>query len=100
MKLTDATTVWLSYDNFMDMPDKKTTMQFDDGEMETFYRNDQDEVSPTINFKGKSVKLDGFIINNAMDGKGNKTLWVMGASGNPLILKMDLGWTIELKEIR
>ncbi len=100
MKLTDACTVWMSSDNFMEMPDKKTTMQIDNGAMETFYRNDNDEVNPVINFKGKSVKLDGFILNNATDGKGDKTLWVMGASGNPLILKMDLGWTIELKEIK
>ena len=100
LKLTDAATVWLCYDNFMDLPAKKTQMTFDNGEEETFYRQDNDEVNPVIIFKGKEMKLDAFIINNGADGKGNKTLWVLNGSGNPLILKMDLGWTIELKEVR
>lgn len=46
------------------------------------------------------MKIEGFIINNAADGTGNKTWWINGISSNSLILKMDMGWTIELKEIR
>jgi len=100
LKLTNATTVWMCYDNFSDMPKKKTTMTMDDGAPETFYRPDKDEVNPVIKVKGKEMKIDAFIINNKSDGTGDKTLWINGISSNPLILKMDLGWVIELKEIR
>lgn len=98
--LKDACTVWMTDANFMELPGKQTAMTFDDGAEEIFYNYENNEITPTINFKGKEVKLDGFIINNSPEGKGNKTLWIQNGSGNPLILKMDLGWTIELKEIR
>lgn len=100
MQLDDACTVWMTGLNFSDMPNKQTTMIIDNNEPETFYRPDNDEVYPVVNVKGKMMKIDGFRINNAKDGSGNKTLWINGISSNSLILKMDLGWTIELKEIR
>lgn len=100
LNLTDAITVWISYKNFGEMPDKKTTMQLDNGSPETFYRPEQDEVNPTVKIKGEDKKLDAFIINNAADGTGNKTMWINGISSNSLIVKMELGWSIELKEIR
>jgi len=100
LNLTDASTVWLSYKNFTDMPERKTIMQIDNGSRETFYRPEKDEVYPIIKIKGADKKIDAFIINNAADGKGKKTMWINGISSNPLIVKMDLGWTVELKEIR
>lgn len=100
LKLTDACTVWLSGKNFSDMPDKKTTMTLDNGAAETFYRPEKDEVNPVVKIKGEDKKLDAFIINNAADGTGNKTMWINGISSNSLIVKMDLGWSIVLKEIR
>lgn len=100
MKLEDACTVWLTGKNFSDMPEKKTEMTIDDNTPETFYRPDKDEVFPEVKIKGKEMKIEGFIINNAADGTGNKTWWINGISSNSLILKMDMGWTIELKEIR
>lgn len=100
MKLTDASTVWLSYASFTDMPDKKTSMSFDGGEMTTMYRPEKDEVEPVVNIKGEDRTIDAFMINNSPDGTGDKTLWIHGSSANPLILKMNLGFQIELKEIR
>jgi hypothetical protein len=100
LSLTDASTVWLSYKNFGDMPERKTTMQIDNGSPETFYRPEKDEVYPIVKIKGEDKKIDAFIISNAADGKGGKTMWINGISSNPLIVKMDLGWTVELKEIR
>lgn len=100
LNLTDACTVWLSNKNFSDMPSKKTVMQMDNNSPQTFYRPENDEVAPLVKIKGENKKLDGFIINSAADGKGDKTLWINGISSNSLILKMDLGWTILLKEIR
>lgn len=100
LKLTDACTVWLSGKNFSDMPDKKTTMTLDNGAPEIFYRPEKDEVNPVVKIKGADKKLDAFMINNAADGTGNKTMWINGISSNSLIVKMDLGWSIVLKEIR
>jgi hypothetical protein len=97
--LTDATTVMYSAKNFMDMPTKKTQMALDGGAEETFYRAEKDEVIMEIDFKGKKVSLDAFQINNAQDGTGNKTMWIQGSSGCPLILYMNLGWTVKLKAI-
>ncbi len=98
--LKDASTIWLTGKNFAEMPDKKTEMQFDNNDPETFYRQEKDEVYPEVIIFEKKQKLDGFIINNAPDATGNKTLWIHNISANPLILKMDLGWTVELKEIK
>jgi hypothetical protein len=99
MILKDACTVWMTGANFMELPAKQTKMTFDNEEEETFYNYDNNEITPAIKFRGKEVKLDGFILSNSAEGKGSKTLWIQNGSGNPLILKMDLGWTIELKEI-
>lgn len=100
LKLTDASTIWLSGKNFSDMPSKKTTMTLDNGTPETFYRPEKDEVNPVVKIKGEDKKLDAFIINNGADGTGNKTMWINGISSNSLIVKMDLGWSIVLKEIK
>ncbi|MEO6541714.1 MAG: hypothetical protein ABIN74_12000 [Ferruginibacter sp.] len=100
LNLTDASAVWLSNKNFSDMPDRKTVMQLDNNTPETFYRPQNDDVSPVVKIKGEDKKLEAFIINNAADGNGKKTMWIHGISSNSLIIKMDMGWTIVLKEIR
>ena len=100
LNLTDAITVWLSNKNFGDMSKKKTTMQIDNNSPETFYRPEKDEATLVVKIKGADKKLDAFIINNAADGTGDKTMWINAISGNTLIVKMDLGFTIVLKEIR
>lgn len=100
LKLTDACTVWLSGKNFDDMTNKKTTLQLDNNAPETFYLPDDNEVYPVVKIKGEDKKINGFAINNAADGNGTKTLWINDISANPLIIKMDLGFSIALKEIR
>jgi hypothetical protein len=98
--MVDACTVWLSDKNFADMKLKKTIMQMDNNSPETFYLPVENEVNPIVKIKGENKKLDGFIINNAADGKGNKTLWINNVSSNSLILKMELGFSIHLVEIK
>ncbi len=100
LSLTDACTVWLSGKNFNDMANKKTTMTLDNGAPETFYNPENDDVSTIVKIKGEDKKIEAFIINNAADGTGNKTMWIHDISSNSLIVKMDLGWSIVLKEIR
>jgi hypothetical protein len=100
LNLTNSSSVWLSYSTFMDMPKKKTVMSFDGGAKTNMYRPANDEVVPVVKVKGVDRKIDAFMINSAADGTGDKTLWIHGSSSNPLIIKMDLGFQIELKEIR
>jgi hypothetical protein len=100
LTLTDACTVWMTSENFGDMPDKKTTMQFDDNEAETFYRKDEAETEYPIIYKGKEIKLDIFKVDNDKEGSNRRQVWIQGISSSSLIVKMDLGWTIRLKEIK
>ncbi len=75
-------------------------MQLDCGAPETFYRPQKDEAVPIVKIDGENKKIDGFLINNAVDGNGIKTIWINNYSSNSFILKMDLAWSIMLKEIR
>jgi len=100
LKLSDALTVWMSYDNFNEISTRKTNMTFDNGSAETFYRPEADAVNPEIDFKGENAVLDGFRMTNQADGNGSKEVWVHNISTNPLILKMDIGFTIELRAVR
>jgi hypothetical protein len=98
--LTDASTVWMTAKNFADMPAKETTMQFDYNQPETFYRKDEAETAYTIKYKGKDVTLDIFKVDNDKQGGEHRQVWIQGISSFALIVKMDLGWTIRLKEIQ
>jgi hypothetical protein len=82
------------------MQQKKTVIQMDNGSPETFYLPEENEVYPVVKIKGEDMKLNAFMINNAEDGKGDKTLWINDISSNSIIVKMELGWSIVLKEIR
>jgi hypothetical protein len=101
LKLTDASAVWLSTDNFKDITSGETKISMDNAAPETFSSPETDAVTPTINYKGKEITLDGFAIESKPGGNAaRKELWVLNITNNLLIIKMDLGWTIELKEIR
>ncbi len=101
LNLTDASTIWLCYDAFYDdMPKRQTMMTMDDAAPELFYRPEEDAIEHTIKFKGEMVGVEAFLINNKKDGTGSKEIWVHNSSSNPLIIRMNLGWTIELKEVR
>lgn len=100
LTLTNASTVWLTGRNFRELPDKKTEMIIDDNDPETFVLPENDEVSPEINYRGKLIKLDGFILTNNKTGFGQKEIHALNISANPLIIYMNLGWTIKLKAVR
>ena len=97
--LKDACTVFMTAQNFGEMPLGETTLILD-GEEEIFYRPQKDEAPFSVKIGDKNYTLDGFKINNKKDGNGDKTLVIQGISGNPLILAMDLGFKIRLKEIK
>ena len=101
LKLTDACAIWLCHDAYYeDLNSKKTVMTMDNGAPETFYEPEDDAVEHEIIFKGETVKVDALRLNNKSDGNGSKEVWVHNSSGNPLIIKMDVGYTIELKEVK
>lgn len=100
LNLTNAITVWLSNKNLKDLSEKKTIMQIDNNNPETFYLAEKDEPTLVVKVKGENKNVDAFVINNVADGTGNKSMWVYPYSGNTLIVKMNLGFTIVLKEIK
>jgi hypothetical protein len=100
LTLTEACTVWLTGSNFAEVADKKVSMQLDNDSPETFLRKDDAETEYTVTIKGKEVKLDIFKLDNDKLDTESRQLWIQGISSFPLIVKMDLGWKIRLKEIR
>lgn len=99
LTMKDACTVFFTYENFMDMPEKETKLTLD-GEEETFYRPDNDVVPFKLRIGGEEYTVDGFKINNKKDGKGDKTIVIQGISSHALILEMELGFKIRLKEVK
>lgn len=97
--LKEASTVFFTYENFMDMPQKKTKLNLDGKEF-TFYRPEKDEVPYKVKVGGLDYSLDGFQLNNQPDGKGDKTMVIQGISSCALILRMDIGFVVELKEVK
>ena len=101
LKLSDATCFWFCADNFSEITKKPTSVTLDNNAPETFSSPDDDAVSMNVNYKGKDISLDGFAIQSKPEGEpGRKEIWILNISSNLLIIKMDIGWTMELKEVR
>ncbi len=101
LKLTDATSLWFCADNFSEITKKPTSLSLDNNSPETFSSPDDDAVSINVNYKGKDISLDGFAIQNKPEGEPDrKEIWILNISSNLLIIKMDVGWTMQLKEVR
>jgi hypothetical protein len=101
LKLTDATSLWFCADNFSEITKKPTSLSLDNNSPESFSSPDDDAVSINVNYKGKDISLDGFAIQTKPEGEpGRKEIWILNISSNLLIIKMDVGWTMQLKEVR
>ncbi|MEI9956118.1 MAG: hypothetical protein WDM90_07415 [Ferruginibacter sp.] len=100
MKLVDASSVWLTDANYADLDYGKAQLSFDGGPEETFYAEGNNDVGKVVKIKGVNRKIGGFSITNAHGAAGDKTLWINLSKTNPLIIKMNLGFTIELREIK
>lgn len=92
----ENSSVWLSKQNWRDLAskDKKTSMNFGTG-TETFVREDASTLK--IKYKGRSKILTTYNIANENSGK---TFSVLTDEKNPLIVSMNSGWTMTLKEVR
>jgi hypothetical protein len=96
-ELTDETILWLSKKNFLDIAaDNQTKMDMGTGP-ETFNRTKGGILK--INYKGKEKLITVYTVENE-NPADKKSFLVMNEEKNPLIVKMDFGWTITLKEVR
>jgi hypothetical protein len=102
LKLSDASTFWLSGQSFKEIAKGETTLAIDNGETEIFKSPAADAVSTDIVYKGKPLSIEGFALQNKAEGEpGRKELWVMNVSNNLLLIKLDNGsWSMRLKEVR
>ena len=102
LKLTDASSIWMSNLNFKEIAKGETTLSIDNAEMETFKSPPADAVSTDINYKGRPLSIEGFALQNKPEGEtGRKEIWVMNVSNNLLLIKLDnISWSMRLKEVR
>jgi len=102
LKLSDASSFWLSNQNFKEIAKGETTLAIDGGETETFKSPPADAVSTDINYKGRPLSIEGFALQNKNEGEsGRKEIWVMNVSNNLLVIKLDnVSWSMKLKEVR
>ena len=95
-KLTDKTSVWISQDVWKDMhdDDEMVMLSLDDQEETAFFREDGEVYKTTQNTT--AIELKTSTLRSLTD---LQTITIWENEEFPIILKMDLGWTIELKEI-
>jgi hypothetical protein len=100
--LTDKTTVWVSQAVFTNL--KKTGTAIIDvgngGEIFTVVADGDNEDKAAFNdnvmVKGTEKTLVTLHVKNQ---DGSRQLWILNNQQNPVIVKMDLGWTIVLKSV-
>ena len=102
LKLNDASFLWLTGANFAELSSKKMKITLDNKAQEDYFSPEEDAVTIPINYKGKALDLDGFIIQNKEVGASDRVeLNILNISYNLLIFKADYGnMTMTLKEVR
>lgn len=101
--LNNQTSVWVSHQVFLSLSKKGTaTMDVGNGpEVFTVVKDKNDDVETesfkdAITVKGTEKTLLTLHVKNA---DGSHQLWILNNPQNPVIIKMDLGWTIVLKTV-
>lgn len=101
--LNDKTTVWVSKAVFSDLTGKgKAKMDVENGEEEftvvpnTAEERDEEVFETKVKVKGEEKYLNTLHVKN---GDGSHQLWILNDPKNPLIVKMQLDWSITLKSI-
>jgi hypothetical protein len=95
---TDTSTVWLSRKNYNELKKGNTILTLDNNGAERFDKKENSTLG--IMYKGKPMTLKMFRTDNGKTNTDQRQLWILDQAAQPLILKMNLGWTIELKEIK
>jgi len=93
LDLTDKTTVWVSKKVYKALKKgKSVSIDASLGREKLTFKSAE---KLTANYNGKSESFD---VLYATTDSGNK-FWILDDSSNPLIMKMSIGWTIEMKDI-
>ena len=101
--LTDKTTVWISQDVFTQL-NKKGSAKMDVGNGEELFtgvggktdNDDKTAFTDNVKVKGNDKTLVTLHVKNE---DGSRQLWILNNQQNPVIVKMDLGWSIILKSV-
>lgn len=101
LDLTDKTTVWVSKKVFNDLVlSGSATISPDEGK--TMIELINAEAGHDFNIYNAISNMEfndiSYVYAESKDGKVK--YWIHLSQNNPMILKMDLGWTVTLKEIR
>lgn len=96
-KLTNQTSVWISRLMWAELhsEDEMAAIALDGGEPIGFFRENGDYFA--TKYKAGDVQLKTSVLKSLSD---SETITIWENEKFPIILKMDLGWTIELKEIK
>lgn len=97
ISLSDKTTVWFSKMVFDGLKkDFQARISCDGGSPVTLLNNYEDICAVKVDGKETRLKV---IYAEEQSGKPYK-YWILDDPANPLILKMDLGWTIQLTDVK
>jgi tetratricopeptide (TPR) repeat protein len=97
LQLSNATTVWVSNAVYKELKQTgKSQIQATDGARKVFEVVDDDEPATITNTKGQTRALKNIHVKSEDDAEH---LWINDDPANPIITRMDLGWTIALKSI-
>ncbi|MGG9962042.1 tetratricopeptide repeat protein [Ferruginibacter sp. SUN106] len=101
--LTDKTTVWVSKAVFNDLT-KNNSAKMDVGNGEEIFtvvpdgqdNRDKESFEDKVLVKGSAKYVNTLHVKNE---DGSRQLWILNDAKNPMIIKMDLDWSIVLKSI-
>lgn len=91
VSLKDMTSVLISRESFKQLSNKKTAVIYDDTQKYSFHNDGKDQFTYSRN--GKSEQADGLYISD-----GNYIMTVLNDPRFPLIVSMDLGFSIKLSK--
>lgn len=97
ISLNDKTTVWISKMVFDGLKKDFQARISCDGESPVTLLNNYEDIC-AVKVDGKELRLN-IIYAEEQSGKPYK-YWILNDAANPLIIKMDLGWTIQLIDVK
>lgn len=98
-ELDNESAVFLTTETYTDLMSGSSVISLD-GIKEKFVKKYNSEVKYPVNVHGKTYLLNAFDISNEKTGAEQKTMIIQLYDKVPVILKMDIWFRIELKEIR
>ncbi len=101
VRLENRTTVWVSEKVFNNLISTgKAKISTDSGKSHTIIQGAEARHDFSIYNAISNKKFDDISYVYAQSEDGSAKYWIHLSERNPLILKMDLGWTITLKKLR